>query len=222
MRSNEEMAGRETNIAAAPNDDAVASRECGAVKAVLDRGIEDLLPNLRRYARSLTRDVAAGDDLVQECVARALANLHLWTAGTDLRAWLFTILHNQYVSQVRRASREGTMVEWSDCSANLTCAPRQIAQLELRELERAITLLPREQRVVVLLVGLTRRTYDEIASDCDVPVGTIRSRLSRGRRTLRKLTGVAPSQQRIAAGGQTLAKTSTGAKLPNLTCAQPS
>jgi len=222
MRSNEEMRGRETGAAAVPIDDAVAGQERGAAKAVLDGHIEALLPNLRRYARSLTHDVTAGDDLVQECVARALANLHLWTAGTDLRAWLFTILHNQYVSQVRRASRQGAMVEWSDCSPALTCAPQQIAQLELRELARAITLLPQEQRIAVLLVGLTRKTYDEIALDCDVPVGTIRSRLSRGRRTLRKLTGAVPSQRRIPAGCQASVNTSTGAKFPNLTRAHPS
>jgi RNA polymerase sigma-70 factor, ECF subfamily len=210
MRYNEEMSGRETKAAAVPNDNDVAGQEGRAAKAVLDREIEALLPNLRRYARSLARDLAAGDDLVQECVARALAKLDLWTAGTDLRAWLFTILHNQYVSQVRRASREGTMVEWSDCSPTLTCAPRQIAQLELRDLERAITLLPEEQRSAVLLVGLTGRTYDEIASDCAVPVGTIRSRLSRGRRALRELTGVVPSPQRIAAVCQTMGKTPPG------------
>jgi RNA polymerase sigma-70 factor, ECF subfamily len=160
MRCNEEMAGRETKVAAVPNDGAVAGQERGAPKSALDRGIEALLPNLRWYAQSLTHDVAAGDDLVQECVARALAKLHLWTAGTDLRAWLFTIMRNQYVSQVRRASREGALVEWSDCSPTLTCAPRQIAQLDLRDLERAITLLPEEQRIAVLFVGLTGRTYD--------------------------------------------------------------
>jgi len=199
--------------AAIPNNDAIAGRECRTAKAILDQTIEALLPNLRRYALSLTRDVAGGDYLVQECVARALAKLHLWTAGTDLRAWLFTIMHNQYVSQLRRASREGTMVEWNECSPTLTCAPRQIARLELRDLERAITLLPEEQRITVLLVGLTGRTYDKIASECDVPVGTIRSRLSRGRRALRELTGVVPSPQRIAAVCQTSAKTSTGGQI---------
>ena len=222
MRCNEEMAGRKTKVAAVPNDGAVAGQEGRAAKAVLDREIEALLPNLRRYARSLARDLAAGDDLVQECIARALARLHLWTAGTDLRAWLFTIMHNQYVSQLRRASREGTMIEWGDCSPALTCAPRQIAQLELRDLERAITLLPEEQRIAVLFVGLTGRTYDEIASDCDVQVGTIRSRLSRGRRTLRELTGVAPAPQRCAAVCQTSGKSPTGAKLSDLTRAYPS
>ena len=114
------------------------------------------------------------------------------------------------------------MIEWGDCSPALTCAPRQIAQLELRDLERAITLLPEEQRIAVLLVGLTGRTYDEIASDCAVPVGTVRSRLSRGRRALRELTGVAPAPQRCAAVCQTSGKSPTGAKLSDLPRAYPS
>jgi RNA polymerase sigma-70 factor (ECF subfamily) len=104
------------------------------------------------------------------------------------------ILHNQYVSRTRRATREGSTVEWSASAPGLTCAPQQIAQLELRELEQAIRSLPKEQRNAVLLVGLTRAIYEEIAIACDVPVGTIRSRLSRGRRTLRKLMGVVPPQ----------------------------
>ncbi|MGC2198648.1 MAG: sigma-70 family RNA polymerase sigma factor [Stellaceae bacterium] len=160
--------------------------------AALHRDIEAILPRLRRYALILTRDAAAADDLVQECVARGIAKIHLWTAGTDLRAWLFMILHNQYVSHNRRATREGSTVEWIDSAPGLTCAPQQIAQLELRELEQAIRSLPKEQRNAVLLVGLTRATYEEIAIACDVPVGTIRSRLSRGRQTLRKLMGAAP------------------------------
>ena len=132
------MPGRETTIPSIPNDNATFDEEPGAAKAVLHRDIEASLPNLRRYARSLTRDTVAADDLVQECVARALAKLHLWRAGTDMRAWLFTILHNQYVSQLRRATCEGTTIEWGDCAPALTCAPQQIERLELRDLERAI------------------------------------------------------------------------------------
>ena len=78
--------------------------------ADIHRSIEVEIPRLRRYARALTRDVVAADDLVQDCLARALGKLHLWEEGTDLRAWLFTILHNQYVNQVRRAVREGAAV----------------------------------------------------------------------------------------------------------------
>jgi RNA polymerase sigma-70 factor (ECF subfamily) len=195
MRSNEEMPGRETTVASIPSDNATFHKEPGAAVAVLHQDIETNLPNLRRYARSLTHDAVAADDLVQECIARALAKFHLWRAGTDLRAWLFTILHNQYVGQLRRATVERTTVEWSECAPALAYAPQQIERLELRDLERAIMSLSEEQRTAVLLLGLTPATYREIASACGVPVGTIRSRLSRGRTALRKLMGIAPPQQ---------------------------
>lgn len=193
------MPGRETTIPSIPNSNATFDEEPGVATAALHRDIEATLPNLRRYARSLTRDTVAADDLVQECVARALAKLHLWRAGTDMRAWLFTILHNHYVSQRRRATCESTTIEWSDCAQALTCAPQQIEWLELRDLERAIMSLSEEQRTAVVLLGLTPANYREIASAYDVPVGTIRSRLSRGRETLRKLIGIAPSQHSRAA-----------------------
>src|ERR1700726_4909541 len=111
------------------------------------------IPRLRRYARALTRDVTAADDLVQDCLTRAMSKSHLWHPGTDLRAWLFTILHNQYVNQVRRAVREGAAVGLSETEPLLTRAPHQGNRLELRDLERAITKLPEEQRSVILLVG---------------------------------------------------------------------
>src|SRR3954452_17740791 len=89
------------------------------------RSIEAEIPRLRRYARALTRDVSAADDLVQDCLARALARLHLWQEGTDLRAWLFTILHNQYVNHVRRSAREGSAIGISDSEPQLTSRPNQ-------------------------------------------------------------------------------------------------
>ena len=85
-----------------------------AAQAVLHRDIECVLPSLRRFARSLTHDAVEADDLVQECLAQALGKLQLWKVGTDLRAWLFRILHNEYVSQIRRAARQGTAVDWSE------------------------------------------------------------------------------------------------------------
>ena len=106
------------------------------------QSIEAEIPRLRRYARALARDVAAADDLVQDCLARALGKLHLWQDGTDLRAWLFTILHNQYVNQVRRSVREGAAVGLSETEPLLTRAPHQGKRLELRDLERAIRKLP--------------------------------------------------------------------------------
>jgi RNA polymerase sigma-70 factor, ECF subfamily len=158
------------------------------------REIEAEIPRLRRYARALTRDVVAADDLVQDCLTRALGKLHLWQRGTDLRAWLFTILHNQYVNHVRRAVREGAAVGLSDNEPLLTRAPQQGQRLELRDLDRAIAKLPEEQRSAILLVGLEGMRYEEVAAILDVPVGTIRSRLSRGREALRRLMGFEPAR----------------------------
>jgi RNA polymerase sigma-70 factor, ECF subfamily len=153
------------------------------------------IPRLRRYARALARDAASADDLVQDCLARALGKLHLWQDGTDLRAWLFTILHNQYVNQVRRSVREGTAVGLSDTEPLLTRPPHQSRRLELRDLERAIARLPEEQRAVILLVGLEGMHYEEVAAVLGVPVGTVRSRLSRAREALRRLMGIVPDRQ---------------------------
>jgi RNA polymerase sigma-70 factor (ECF subfamily) len=140
--------------------------------------------------RPLTRDLIAADDLVQDCLTRALGKLHLWQQGTDLRAWLFTILHNQYINHVRRTAREGAAVGLSEREPLLARAPQQGRRLELRDLDRAITKLPRVQRSVTLLVGLEGMSYGEVAAVLDVPVGTVRSRLSRGREALRQLTGI--------------------------------
>jgi RNA polymerase sigma-70 factor (ECF subfamily) len=157
--------------------------------------IQAEIPRLRRYARALTRDVNAADDLVQDCLARGLDKLHLWTEGTDLRAWLFTILHNQYVNQVRRAVREGASVRLSEAEPMLTRGPDQGRRLELRDLERALAQLPEEQRTVILLVGLEGMRYEEVAEIIGVPVGTVRSRLSRGREALRRLIGAIPDRR---------------------------
>jgi RNA polymerase sigma-70 factor (ECF subfamily) len=154
------------------------------------RDVEAEIPGLRRYARALTRDLIAADDLVQDCLARALSKLHLWQQGTDLRAWLFTILHNQYINYVRRTTREGAVVGLSEREPLLARAPQQGRRLELRDLERAMAKLPSAQRSVILLVGLEGMSYGEVAAVLGVPVGTIRSRLSRGREALRRLTGI--------------------------------
>ena len=149
--------------------------------------LQSKIPRLRRYARALTRDAARADDLVQSCLVRAIAKKHLWEPGTDLRAWLFTILHNQNVNEVRRAVREGVTVAVEDVAPVLTIAPRAGDTLQLRDVERAIKLLPEEQRQVILLVGLEGMRYEEVAAVLDIPVGTVRSRLSRGRDMLRRL-----------------------------------
>jgi RNA polymerase sigma-70 factor, ECF subfamily len=160
----------------------------------LYREIEALIPRLRRYARVLTRDVVAADDLVQDCLARALGKIHLWEQGTDLRAWLFTILHHQHLSLARRDARQRASIQLQQCNPDLTVSPTQAARLELRDLERALAKLPEEQRSVILLVGLEGMQYEEAAAVVSLPVGTVRSRVSRGRETLRMLTGLYPSR----------------------------
>jgi RNA polymerase sigma-70 factor, ECF subfamily len=159
------------------------------------RGIEAEIPRLRRYAWALTRDLCAADDLVQDCLTRALDKFGLWQPGTDLRAWLITILHNQHVNHIRRAAREGVAVGLNESEPLLSRAPQQATRLELRDLERAIAKLPEEQRSVVLLVGLEGMRYEQVAAILEVPVGTIRSRLSRGRDALRRLTGIVPEEE---------------------------
>jgi RNA polymerase sigma-70 factor, ECF subfamily len=151
------------------------------------RLLQSEIPRLRRYARALTRDAARADDLVQSCLVRAIAKEHLWQQGTDLRAWLFTILHNQNVNEVRRAAREGIAVAVEDVAPVLTLAPNAGPALQLRDLERAMGMLPEEQRQVILLVGLEGLRYEEVAAVLGIPIGTVRSRLSRGREMLRKL-----------------------------------
>ena len=152
------------------------------------RAVEREIPRLRRYAHALTRDRYIAEDLVQNCLARALANRHLWTPGTDLRAWLFAILHNLRVSDLRRSMREDAYNQRvMTVMTVMTAAPRQPdARLELADLDRAISELPEAQRAVVLLVGLEEMTYEQTAEVLSVPIGTVRSRVSRGLAELRK------------------------------------
>ena len=158
--------------------------------------METEIPRLRRYARALTRNNEhTADDLVQDCLVRGLSKQHLWVEGTDLRAWLFTIMHNQYVNFVRRGVREGAAVPISDAEPSLTRAANQDGRLELRDLDRALALLPEEQRTVILLIGLEGMAYETAAEVVGVPVGTVRSRLSRGREELRKLMGMVPDDR---------------------------
>jgi len=162
------------------------------------RLLEVEIPRLRRYARALTRDVSRADDLVQSCLTRAVAKQHLWQPGTDLRAWLFTILHNQYVNDVRRSVREADSIELSE-APQLTVQSNAIAALELRDLETALGKLQPEQREVILLVGLEGMAYEEVAAVLEIPVGTVRSRLSRGRDQLRLLMGMEAKNERLRA-----------------------
>ena len=154
------------------------------------RLVEHEIPRLRRYARALTRDSNRADDLVQDTLLRGLDKAHLWQVGTDLRAWLFTIMHNQYVNDIRRATREQATVDVDQVASTLVATTDPTASRQLSELDRALGHLSRGQREVVLLVGLEGMSYDEAAKILRVPIGTIRSRLGRAREALRSLMGM--------------------------------
>lgn len=148
--------------------------------------IEEHIPRLRRYARALTRTPDAADDLVQDTLERALGRFSMWRAGSDLRAWLFSIMHNVHVNQVtsRRAKSEQPL---DDDAPEIPVAAHHNHVLEVRDLASALQDLPAEQREILLLVGLEDLSYEEVAKVLDVPIGTVMSRLSRGREKLRRL-----------------------------------
>ena len=144
----------------------------------------ELIPRLRRYARALVGDRAAADDLVQDTLERAWAKLHLYRRGTDLRAWLFTVMHNVHVNKVRATRVTDTLEEELP---ELAQRASQGDALLVRDLDRAIAHLPSEQRAVLLLVTLEEMSYEEVARAVGIPIGTVMSRLSRAREKLRMM-----------------------------------
>jgi RNA polymerase sigma-70 factor, ECF subfamily len=153
---------------------------------------------LRRYARALTRNRERADDLVQDTLGRALIKEEFWQPGTNLRAWLFTIMHNQNVNNVRRDVRESGALDIEGISVALPATTDPTASRQMFELERALAQLPLEQRQVILLVGLEGMSYQDAAGILVIPVGTVRSRLSRGRDALRKLLDMEDRPSAIA------------------------
>jgi RNA polymerase sigma-70 factor (ECF subfamily) len=147
------------------------------------------IPNLRAFAMSLSGNADRADDLVQETVMRAMANMNTFTPGTNMAAWLFTILRNIFRSQYRKRRRE---VEDPDGSylASLKLPPEQFGRLEFKELIEALAKLPHVQREALLLVAASGFSYDEAAAICEVAVGTIKSRVSRARQLLAELLAI--------------------------------
>lgn len=141
------------------------------------------LPRLRRYARALVGDRAAADDLVQDTLERAWSRFAQWRPGSDLRAWLFGIMHNLRVDQLRRPGLKTLPMDEEEFEVPTRAT--QTDRLEVGDLESALARLPEEQRAVLLLVALEEMSYDEVASTLGIPTGTVMSRLSRGRERLR-------------------------------------
>lgn len=146
------------------------------------------IPSLRRYARALTGDAWAADDLVQDTLERACDKWRLWAAGTNLRAWLFTLMHNLFANQVRRSvgrASAGLEVDLDDVGDELA-DPQASPDLAL-DLQRCLMCLPEDQRAVLLLVTLEDLSYAQVAQVLQVPIGTVMSRLSRARSRMREL-----------------------------------
>ena len=144
------------------------------------------MPQLRRYALALCHNPTAADDLVQESVARALTKSDLFNTGTNLRAWLFTIMHNVHISNGRRQKYIGMPIDPDIAAATLSTQPTQEAPLVMKALNKALQVIPDTQRVAVILAGVEGMSYEEISTQLNVPIGTIKSRVSRGRDALRK------------------------------------
>jgi RNA polymerase sigma factor (sigma-70 family) len=145
--------------------------------------LTDCLPRLRRYARALVGERSSADDLVQDTMERGWTRLSSWQSNSDMRAWLFGIMHNLYIDQFRKKSLPTETIDENTPTQSVEGS--QTIGLEIRDMEAALRLLPPDQREILLLVGLEEMTYDEIASNLRIPVGTVMSRLYRARERLR-------------------------------------
>ena len=149
----------------------------------------ELLPSLRAFARSLAHNAAHADDLVQDTLVKALANVGRFEPGTNLRAWLFTILRNHYYSQLRKSKREVEDAEGRH-AARIAVRPEQDGSVDLEDFKVAFAQLAPDHREVLSLVGASGCSYEEAASICGCAVGTIKSRVNRARRKLSDILGL--------------------------------
>lgn len=155
------------------------------IKEEMTQLVEPQIPALRRYARMLTSDMSAADDLVQDCLERALTRWHLRRTDTDVRPWLFTILHNIAVNYFRSLSRRGVVVPLDEQIDTIHQQPAlQEDALFHEELLEAVDRLPVEQRSVLLLIAVEGLGYAEAATTLAIPIGTVMSRLFRARERL--------------------------------------
>jgi RNA polymerase sigma-70 factor, ECF subfamily len=156
------------------------------------------IPRLRRYARALLRDRDAADDLVQDCLERALSRMDNWHTGESPRRWLFTIMHHLFIDQKRKAKRRtGGLALMADATNHAVSAPSQIETVAAREVFDALQAIGPERRAALLLVSVEGLTYAEAATVLGVPAGTLMSRIARGREELRALLDDAARRRTI-------------------------
>lgn len=158
--------------------------------------IERQIPHMRRYALALTRDRETADDLVQDSLERALRKKHLWHKRGSMRSWLFRILYRKCIDHYRTVRPQTVPADTEVIDGTLAQPPDQEARIDCRNVCDALERLPKEQRAVVLLVALEGLPYDEVAEITKTPIGTVRSRLSRARETLRTIRETGTEQAR--------------------------
>jgi len=165
----------------------VADADANAANAASAAAIEAQIPALRRYARALTRNPDRAEDLVQDCVERALQRRDQFQPGTNLRTWLFTILHNLNCDALRREQRRGPHVPIEEWSKTAQMPADQPGYVHLRDIDRALDRLAEKDRRILLMVGCNEYSYEEASAELDIAVGTVKSRLSRARARLKDL-----------------------------------
>lgn len=158
--------------------------------------IQQHLRGLHRFALTLVRDRHEAEELVQETVLKAIEGAHTWKEGRDLRRWLFAIMHNVFVSDMRRRRTRRRAVGDHADQANQADPPRQIPRIELGQALRALYTLPEQQREPLLLVSVEGLSYREASETLGIPVGTLMSRLARGREALREAVD-RPAEHRL-------------------------
>ena len=158
------------------------------------------LPRLRRYARALMRDRDAADDLVQDCVERALNRLDNWQSGDNPRRWLFTIMHHLFVDQLRRVRRRGESVPLAaEADKSFAMQPSQMESLQAREVLEALQAIAPDRRAALVLVAVEGLTYAEAATVLGIPAGTLMSRIARAREELRAELELASGRRKLRA-----------------------
>jgi RNA polymerase sigma-70 factor (ECF subfamily) len=177
-----------------------------------DKNVREVMlaavPGLRAFAISLCGNVDRADDLVQEALLRALSNIRSFEPGTNMSAWLFTILRNLFRSEYRKRRREVEDVDGS-YAEQLASLPQQNSRVEINEFREALKLLPPEQRESLILVGASGFSYEEAAQICECAVGTIKSRVNRARRRLAEILLIKDASD-LGADRETIAVVNSG------------
>lgn len=163
--------------------------------------IVDLIPALRAFARSLCRNDVDADDLVQETLMRAIVSLHTFQPGTKLKSWLFTIMRNAFYTRLAKDKREPVIIEDTELQGGATQHSPQEWQMHFADFRAALHRLPRQQREVLILIGMLGESYEDTAVICGCAVGTVKSRLNRARAALGQELGEAPRRRSLSADG---------------------